>query len=80
MMIDDYETDADRLQRHLNTEWYLVTISGTNPDGESDIAEVQMGDNIDLALQGWTQHKAWTNTKIVNKQYIGPVPPKTKLN
>jgi len=74
------ETPAERLARWANTEWYIVTITGINADGEPDTRDVQMANNLDIAVRGWTDHQGWSNTVITNKEYIGKVPTADKFN
>jgi len=73
-MMFDNETPEEVLERMAKTEWYIVTITGINAEGNPDCADVQMGDNIELAVRGWSEDKGWTNTVIANKQYIGQIP------
>lgn len=74
------ETPAERLARWANTEWYVVTITGINADGNPDTVDVQMADDLDMAVHGWSRHKGWTNAVITNKCYIGKVPTADKFN
>lgn len=74
------ETPAERLARWANTEWYVVTITGINADGNLDTVDVQMAGDIEDTLYVWAGHKHWTNAVITNKQYIGKVPPSDKFN
>jgi len=74
------ETPEDRLERWANTEWYVVTITGINADGEQDTRDVQMAGDIDFTVKCWANDKEWTNAVITNKCYIGLVPTADKFN
>lgn len=80
MMFDDDETPAERLERLAKIEWYVVTITGINSEGLPDTCDVQMAGDIEDTISVWAGHKGWRQAELVNKQYIGLVPPSDKFN
>ena len=78
-MYDD-ETPAERLARWAKTEWYVVTIKGINAEGDPDTVDVQMAGDIERTIGVWAGHKGWRQAELVNKQYIGLIPPASQFN